>query len=68
MGERKTVVNVAGSADSQRPQKRVGRRGKKVGSFPEERNHVQKAMEPLTQLSREMEMVLSVFKTLTAGP
>ena len=40
----------------------------KVGSFPEERNHVQKAMEPLTQLSREMETVLSVFKTLTAGP
>lgn len=45
-----------------------GEGGEKAGSFPEGRNHVQKATEPLTQLSQKMEMVLFVFKTLTAGP
>ena len=47
---------------------KAGREGsEKVGSFPEERNHVQKAMEPLTQLSREMEMVPSVFEPSLQG-
>ena len=68
MGERNIIVNGGRECGLPETPKAGGEGGEKAGSFPEGRNHVQKAMEPLTQLSQKVEMVLSVFKTLTAGP